>query len=381
MRRLRWLRGQDVSVLFAIIAVIVIPAMFTLNTVKVPITGSDVKLNPTPLGYTVSLLIYLVPVLALYWWFSRRCPEGDGAIRRNSRVVLGRLLAPPREYRLDYRRSAYRWTLLTLIPLGFLLDIVFGYAFLTFNNREATLTSIPLFPAFDLSKGQLVSAHSGRGVRVLHAWASWRSCPSTSGATRTWLDRYNVPDYEVPPSGTRGLPPFIAQVQIRTPLIVSIALVSAAFVYKRLLAPPFAHEGFPWYFTFLVVASLFPAILLFRSTQRFINWRAVSFTVFWVVAHEPDLGSHAGVAVRVVGLSAVPHDGLVCRCVVQAANRGCPVVGVGDLHDRRGLRDVQDSHQHETRVWCGLVDGDVRATKCRSVGERAAPPGAGRLRG
>ena len=106
MRRLRWLRGQDVSVLFAIIAVIVIPAMFTLNTVKVPITGSDVKLNPTPLGYTVSLLIYLVPVLALYWWFSRRCPEGDGALRRNSRVVLGRLLAPPREYRLDYRRSA-----------------------------------------------------------------------------------------------------------------------------------------------------------------------------------------------------------------------------------------------------------------------------------
>ena len=90
MRRLRWLRGQDVSVLFAIIAVIVIPAMFTLNTVKVPITGSDVKLNPTPLGYTVSLLIYLVPVLALYWWFSRRCPEGDGALRRNSRVVLGR---------------------------------------------------------------------------------------------------------------------------------------------------------------------------------------------------------------------------------------------------------------------------------------------------
>ena len=156
MRRLRWLRGQDVSVLFAIIAIVVIPAMLTLNTVKVPITGSDVKLNPTPLGYTVSLLIYLVPVLALYWWFSRRCPEGDGALRRNSRVVLGRLLAPPREYRLDYRRSAYRWTLLTLIPAGFLLDIVLGHEFLKFDNREATLTIIPLFRAFDFTKGQFV---------------------------------------------------------------------------------------------------------------------------------------------------------------------------------------------------------------------------------
>ena len=206
--------------------------------------GSDVKLNPTPLGYTVSLLIYLVPVLALYWWFSRRCPEGDGALRRNSRVVLGRLLAPPREYRLDYRRSAYRWTLLTLIPLGFLLDIVFGYAFLTFNNRAATLTSIPLFPAFDFTKGQLVP-HIPVEEFVFYTSASWRFCPYTSGAMRYWLDSYNVPDYEVPPSGTRGLPPYIAQVQIRTPLLISIALVSAAFVYKRLLAPPFAHEGFP----------------------------------------------------------------------------------------------------------------------------------------
>ena len=43
---------------------------------------SDVALNPTPLGYTVSLLIYLVPVLALYRWFRRCCPEGGGLFRR-----------------------------------------------------------------------------------------------------------------------------------------------------------------------------------------------------------------------------------------------------------------------------------------------------------
>ena len=272
MRGLRWLRGQDVSVLFVIIAIVVIPAMFTLNTVKLPLAGSDIKLNPnpTPLGYTVSLMIYLVPVLALYWWFSRRCPEGDGAVRRNSRVVLGRLLAPPREYRLDYRRSAYRWTLLTLIPIGFLLDVVFGYAFLTFTNREATLTSIPLFPSFDLSKGQVVS-HIPIEEFVFYSLGFMAILSVYVWCDEYWLDRYNVPDYEVPPSGTRGLPPFIAQVQIRTPLLISIALVSAAFAYKRFLAP-----------SFLVLASLFPAILLFRSTQRFINWRAVSFTVFWV---------------------------------------------------------------------------------------------------
>ena len=157
MGALRRLRDQDVRVLFVIIAVVVIPAMFTLNTVKLPLAASDVKQNPTPLGYTVSLLIYLVPVLILYWWFSRRCDEGDGAFRRNARMVLGRLIAPPREYQQDYRRSAYRRTLLTLIPIGFLLDIVFGHAFLTFENKQATLTILPLFPAFDFSNGQFVA--------------------------------------------------------------------------------------------------------------------------------------------------------------------------------------------------------------------------------
>lgn len=283
MRALRWLRGQDVGILFVIMAVVVIPAMFTLNTVKVPLPASDVKQNPTPLGYTVSLLIYLVPVLALYWWFSRRCPEGDGAFRRNSRVVLGRLLAPPREYRLDYRRSAYRWTLLTLIPVGFLLDIVFGYAFLTFSNREATLTSIPLFPAFDLSNGQVVW-HIPIEEFVFYSLGFMAILSVYVWCDEYWLEKYNVPDYEVPPRGTQGLPPFIAQVQIRTPVLVSLPLLAVACAYKWVFALPLdAREGFPSYFAFLVLASFFPAVLLFRSTQRFINWRAVSFTVFWVV--------------------------------------------------------------------------------------------------
>ena len=236
MRRLRWLRGQDVSVLFAIIAVIVLPAMLTLNTVKVPITGSDVKLNPTPLGYTVSLLIYLVPVLALYWWFSRRCPEGDGAIRRNSRVVLGRLLAPPREYQLDYRRSAYRRTLLTLIPLGFLLDIVLGHEFLKFDNREATLTIIPLFRAFDFTTGQFVP-HIPVEEFVFYTLGFMAILSVYVWCDEYWLDRYNVDDYHIPPRTDGGLPPYIAQVQIRaTPDFTGLGGCGA--IYKKFIAWP-----------------------------------------------------------------------------------------------------------------------------------------------
>jgi hypothetical protein len=283
MRAPRWLRDQDARVLFVIIAVVVIPAMFTLNTVKLPLAASDVKQNPTPLGYTVSLLIYLVPVLTLYWWFSRRCDEGDGPFRRHARAVLGRFVAPPSEYRQDYRRSAYRRTLLTLIPVGFLLDIVFGHAFLTFENKQATLTVIPLFPAFDFSSGRFV-AHIPVEEFVFYTLGFLAILSVYVWCDEYWLEKYNVPDYEVPPRGNRGLPPFIAQLQIRTPLLIALALLAAAWAYKRFLAAPRdARVGFPSYFTFLVLASLFPAILLFRSTQRFINWRAVSFTVLWVV--------------------------------------------------------------------------------------------------
>ena len=220
MRGLRWLRGQDVSVLFVIIAIVVIPAMFTLNTVKLPLAASDIKLNPTPLGYTVSLLIYLVPVLALYWWFSRRCPEGDGAFRRNSRVVLGRLLAPPREYQQDYRRSAYRRTLLTLIPIGFLLDIVFGHAFLTFANKQATLTIIPLFSAFDFSNGQFVP-HIPVEEFVFYTLGFMAILSVYVWCDEDWLEDTTCPTTRFHRAALVGCP-FIAQVQIRTPLLISL---------------------------------------------------------------------------------------------------------------------------------------------------------------
>src|SRR4030095_10864514 len=265
MRMLRWVRGQDVGILLAIIAIIVIPAMFTLNTVKLPLAASDVKMNPTPFGYTVSLLIYLVPVFTLYWWFSRRCDEGDGAFRRHARVVMRGLIAPPREYQLDYRRSAYRKTLLTLIPLGFLLDVVFGRAFLTFENKQATLSIV--FPAFDFSNGRFVP-HIPVEEFIFYTLGFMAILSVYVWCDEYWLEKYNVPDYKVPPSGNQGLPPFIAQVQIWTPVLVSLALIAAALAYKRFVAPPMAHDGFPSYFTFLVLASLFPAILLFRSTRR-----------------------------------------------------------------------------------------------------------------
>ena len=38
--------------------------------------------------------------------------------------------------------------------------------------------------------------------------------------------------------------------------------------------------GFPWYFVYLVCAALIPSAGFFKTAQRFINWRAFSFTFF-----------------------------------------------------------------------------------------------------
>jgi hypothetical protein len=261
------LRDQNVRVVSAIILVLVIPAVLTLYTVKVPMKPSDVALNPTPLGYTVSLLIYLVPVLALYRWFRRCCPEAGGLFRGSSS--------------LDYRRSAFRWTLLTLIPMGFLLDIIFGHAFLTFENKTATYFSTR-YPAFDFTLGSF-RRHIPLEEFVFYTLGFISILSVYVWCDEYWLKKYNVPDYEIAPhENEQGLPRYVAQTLILKPLLIAIALVALAWLYKK-FGPHPHHAGFPSYFTFLVVASLLPSMFLFRVTQRFINWQAVSFTVGWVV--------------------------------------------------------------------------------------------------
>jgi hypothetical protein len=44
-----------------------------------------------------------------------------------------------------------------------------------------------------------------------------------------------------------------------------------------------APAGFPWCVTCLVVAGFVPAAGFFRTAQPFINWRAFSFTFFFIV--------------------------------------------------------------------------------------------------
>src|SRR5215813_7954711 len=225
-------------VIFAIAAALVIPAALALRTVVHPVILQATSDNPTPLGYTWSLLLFIIPIGTLGWWFACR-PD------------------------LQFPRKAFWRTIAVLTPLGFLLDLLFGNAFFVFPNELAVLGwkvpavggPIPIEEFIFYLTGFML-------VLLSYIWCD-----------EYWMAAYNVPDYK---EAARDIPR-IVRFHFAS-VVLGIVLISAAIAYREFVSG--ASEGFPWYFTYLVCASLIPSAGFFYTAQRFINWRAFSFTFF-----------------------------------------------------------------------------------------------------
>ena len=107
-------RAKSFYVVFAIAAALIVPAAIALRTVIHPAILQATSDNPTPLGYTWSLALFIIPIGVLAWWFACR-PD------------------------LKFPRKAFWRTIAVLTPLGFALDLLFGNAFFIFPNKAATL--------------------------------------------------------------------------------------------------------------------------------------------------------------------------------------------------------------------------------------------------
>src|SRR5712692_3588544 len=81
------------GIVLAMLAMIVAPAAITLNAVRSPGTLVFTDANPTPHGYTWSLLLFIIPILVIGLWF---IPSED----------------------LEIPQRAFWGTILTLTPLG-----------------------------------------------------------------------------------------------------------------------------------------------------------------------------------------------------------------------------------------------------------------------
>src|SRR5436190_13335820 len=218
-------------VIFAIAAALIIPAAITLRTVVHPVILQATSDNPTPLGYTWSLLLFIIPIGALGWWFARR-PD------------------------LQFPRKAFWRTIAVLTPLGFLLDLLFGNAFFVFPNKLAILGwEVPALGGA-ISIEEFVFYLAGF---MLVRWILEAA--------------YNVPDYAVAAKGI----PRIVRFHFAS-VVLGIFLIAAAIAYRKFLSG--APEGFPWYFVYLVCASLIPSAGFFHTARSFIDGRAFRFAFF-----------------------------------------------------------------------------------------------------
>jgi hypothetical protein len=167
---------------------------------------------------------------------------------------------------LQVPRRAFWWTIGILVPIGFLLDVVFAQWFFRFPNPKATLGI--LAPALGrwVPVEEYVFYFTGFvTVLLLYVWLS-----------EYWLAAYSVEDYAGEARAQRRLLQFHP-----TSLIVGVLLIGGAIVYKRWFSS--VPEGWPGYFIVLVAGGLIPSISFFPATSRFINWRALSLTLFLIV--------------------------------------------------------------------------------------------------
>jgi hypothetical protein len=219
---------------------VAVPAGITLHTIRVPAIPQLASANPTPHGYTWSLLLFVVPILVIGWWF-----------------------LPSEGVQIPQR--AFWRTIWILVPFGFGLDFFFANRFFLYPNPGATVGigapalggRVPLEEYFFYFTGFLA-------VLLIYVWLD-----------EYWLAAYNVPDYGGEARQIQRLLRFHA-----FSLIVGLVLIGVAILYKKHSHFP---QGFPGYFTVLVVGGLVPSVGFFSSARRFINWRAFSLTLFIIL--------------------------------------------------------------------------------------------------
>ena len=222
------------------IAMLVVPVALTLRTVEVPGTLEIPSQDPTPLGYTWSLLLFIVPLLTIAWWFLRH-PS------------------------FQFQRKAYWTTVAILVPIGVLLDLLLGNTFFEFPNHGAVLgIEVPAVGG-TVPVEELVFYLSGfMFILLFYIWND-----------EYWMAAYNAPDYAKEGREMDRIVKFHLGA-----LLFGAILVAAALFYKMVLS---GTSGFPGYFLFLVAVAIVPAVGFFRSARRFINWRAVGSTSLLVV--------------------------------------------------------------------------------------------------
>jgi hypothetical protein len=227
-------------IVIAMLGMIAVPAAITLLTVRAPAAASVPAINPSPYGYTISLLLFIVPILVIGLWF---VPREDVKISRR----------------------AFIRTIAILFPLGAGLDFFFANSFFTFPNPGATLR---------------ITAPALHGGVPVEEYVFYFTGFVAVLLLYIWLDEYWLAVYGVR-SDAEERAQFDRLLRFHwQSLAWAVGLIAAAIAYRKVFV---AEPGFPAYFTFLVIGALGPSAALLPSAMPVINWRALSLTMFMIL--------------------------------------------------------------------------------------------------
>ncbi len=246
----------EIKVFIGMVLVLFVPLTLTLLSIKQPRLPLDIPVppaaNPSPHGYTWSLLLFVVPDLVLGWWVL--------AMHRGRK-----------------EKKAFWLTVGLLVPLWCLLDIFLGLTFFKFPNLGA---SVGTFWGYEFGEGwkkaipiEEIGFYAFGFVAMLLVYI--------------WGDEYWFADYKKEPSLETDQSAKLFKPHFASALI-GLVLFGAAWAYKK-FGPHNYHEGIPGYFLFMLLACILPSLLFYRLARDSINWRAFSFgflfilfvSVFW----------------------------------------------------------------------------------------------------
>jgi lycopene cyclase domain-containing protein len=224
----------------AIVGMIALPAALTFDRIQVSAAVDPSIANPSPYGYTVSLLLFIVPI-----------------------AVIGLWLVPKEDIKIS--KTSFLWTIGILFPLGAALDFFFARIFFTYSNPGATL--------------RITAPALGGGVPVEEYIFYFTGFVAVL-LTYLWLDEYWLAAYRVPVDSAERTE-FARLVRFHPQsLIWAVVLIAAAILYRSAFVKT---PGFPGYFSALVVGALGPSAALLPSALPVINWRAFSLTAIIIL--------------------------------------------------------------------------------------------------
>jgi hypothetical protein len=249
-------KGQDLLGLGALMAMLAVAGTLAMVRIHVSQQPVDPARNPSPLGYTFSLALFALPCLVFAIWLARSPRTAE-------------------------QRKALLKTLILLIPLGFVLDLLFGRTFLKFPNHDATLGI--LIPGYDLSSGW--SGLWGPGWKPflpLEEFIFYGLGFVAMLLAYIWGDEIlfrssKVDDAQRTPAVFRGW-----KATLLFWVVVGVVLFGVAWLVRRSV-PSVSGRAFPGYFLFLLLGSIIPSLFCSRIAFQFINWRALSTSWMFVL--------------------------------------------------------------------------------------------------